>query len=456
MKARVLEKFGPESLNFIRAALLEIYRGNTRSERETVIYQGDGKRRHLISTWSILPGHEHDYSRSLLSSVDITAKVEAEEALQQSQKMEAIGQLTGGIAHDFNNLLMVIQSNAELLEGNDSDEKELIAPIISSAQRGAELTKRLLAFSRKQPLKPAALDLLTLTNSMGDLLRRTLGPNYAIVITGEPDLFPVFADSGQLEGALLNLSINARDAMPSGGTVDIHCRRAKPDELSDIDADRSDYAVLEVRDNGHGMNEDVSARVFEPFFTTKPVGKGSGLGLSMVYGFCRQSGGDAIVESDVGEGTTIKLVLPAAPESAVVEQQSDHQSVQAMSLQLNILLLDDDEVVLMITRRVLETLGHNVSAALTVQEAWDAIQKGTKFDILISDVLLSGAQNGPDFAKDLREDYPDLPIIFLSGYTADHETASNYQFDRSVWMTKPCKRSDIAAAIQGLVHNEQS
>lgn len=448
--ARVTSTLGPESLKFIQKVIVSLFEGRTRETSETVIYQSDGKPRHLITTWYVIPGYENDYSRSLLTSVDITAKVEAEQALKQSQKMEAIGQLTGGIAHDFNNLLMVIHSNAELLESRakTEDDFELIKPIISSAERGAELTQRLLAFSRKQPLKPSSVDLMGLINGMIGLLGRSLGPQYDIAISGDPNLCRIYADPGQVEGAFLNLAINARDAMPDGGRLEIRCRNCTPEELDGLDLIPGNYAVLSVKDNGSGMPADVLSRIFEPFFTTKPVGKGSGLGLSMVYGFCRQSNGDVLVESTLGQGTEFKLILPCANVRSRVQQVVE-QPIKAPK-SLNILLLDDSEVVQIVTAKVLESLGHRVRSAISIAEAWQLIDEDGDIDLIVSDVLLPGTQSGPDFARDYWEKNPDCPIIFLSGYTADHETASDLKEDKSIWLTKPCRKTEFAKAINTL------
>ena len=266
MMAHVLDSFGPESIAFIRRFALAIFNGKTRDRIQTAIYQSSGHRRTLITSWSVLPGHELDFARCLVTSVDISEQVEAEEALRQSQKMEAIGQLTGGIAHDFNNLLAVLQGNAELLALNPAHDRDLIEPIKSAVHRGAELTQRLLAFSRKQALMPKSVDLLALANSMGSLLRRTLGPNIKINIHGRAGLYNVHADPGQIEAALLNLALNARDAMPNGGTLDILCRPALTEELSDRGLEKGEYAVLSVRDNGEGIAAGDMPHIFEPLF----------------------------------------------------------------------------------------------------------------------------------------------------------------------------------------------
>ncbi|MDC0116000.1 ATP-binding protein [Octadecabacter sp.] len=450
LKTRVLESFGPESMRFLRSVAMKMFKRETSDHRQTVIYRDDGQPRHLISTWSVLPGYEGTYGWCLLTSVDITEQVEVEDRLRQSQKMEAIGQLTGGIAHDFNNLLAVMQGNADLLAQDPNHDREFIEPITAAVQRGAELTQRLLAFSRKQSLAPKSVDLLALTNGMGNLLRRTLGPKIEISIRGEEGLCNVHADPGQIEAALLNLALNARDAMPSGGKLSILCRPATIGEVTGRDLEPGNYAVMSVTDTGEGISEDEISHVFEPFFTTKPVGKGSGLGLSMVYGFCRQSKGDVMVKSGPGIGTTLSLFLPlsGANEEELVIKSTP--VIAPKNTGSSILVLEDTSDVLLFLEKTLTRQGYKVLTATTIDDARKIVDAGHDIDVLVSDVLLPGNQNGPDFAIEFREIYVDRPIIFISGYPADLQGAQTDLLEKTLWLAKPFKASELLAAIEEL------
>jgi PAS domain S-box-containing protein len=284
---------------------------------------------------------------------DISLRKETEAQLQQAQKMEAVGQLTGGVAHDFNNLLAVILGNTELLE-NELGDNPLLATIDRAATRGAELTQRLLTFARQQALQPQSIDLMELIPGLHDLFHRTLGEPVKISMDVPEGIWPVTADPGQLENALLNLAINARDAMPEGGTLEISCENVQLHDNDKVAA--GDYVQIAVRDSGSGMPEDVLEHAFEPFYTTKDVGEGSGLGLSMVYGFARQSGGDATIESKPGAGTEVKLLLPRSEVTNMSDEPlrgKDRKRGQGEA----ILVLEDDPDVRSFAVAALEGLG---------------------------------------------------------------------------------------------------
>ena len=444
-----MKEFKDDSLHFLRDAMIAMYKGETRDTREVSITSISGEVRHVIATWCVLPGYEQSFSRSLMTSVDVTEQVEAEKALHHAQKMEALGQLTGGIAHDFNNLLTVLGGNAELLALDSELDNDLVEPIQNAVKRGAELTQRLLAFSRKQTLKPQSINVLALAKEIGTILRRTLPTNIEIQIIADEETVFVCADPGQLEAALLNLAINARDAMPQGGVLELAFKPATPAQLAGLELQPGEYVVCSVTDNGEGMTDKTLNHAFEPFYTTKGVGKGSGLGLSMVYGFARQSNGTAKIKSVQGQGTTISLFLPQvieAPEAAA-SRIPDVDVVKANGLR--ILVLEDDPEVLKYLERVLSQFGHTVLLAPTIGVAWTLIDDGLGVDLLISDVLLPGRQKGSDFVHDLRQRKPDCPVIFISGHPNVDEAVPDD--GNTEWLTKPFSGQDLEDTIQRLL-----
>lgn len=387
---------------------------------------------------------------------EMQAHAETERHLQQAQKMEAIGQLTGGIAHDFNNLLAVIQGNSELLSETDTGNKPMVQAIIRAAERGANLTQRLLAFSRRQPLRPQTIDLAALVADMSDMLQRTLGETIEVETKAAQDQWTAFADPVQVENALLNLAINARDAMPDGGKLIIECANTNIDstaraELPELSA--GDYAVLSVTDTGSGMSDDVLQHVFEPFFTTKEVGQGSGLGLSMVHGFASQSGGDVRIHSKVDSGTMVSLYLPRGSDTEqLLEENTDTE--ERLSGTGTILVVEDDPDVRMLTVMMLENLGYRVFEASQAAEAREVLARETKIDLMLSDVILPGGQSGPDFAKEAVERYPNLKIVYMSGYPA---TASGGPRDLSidrVLLQKPFEIDQLAAVVRDAFDSE--
>jgi len=364
---------------------------------------------------------------------------EAREALAQAQKMEAVGQLTGGVAHDFNNLLQAISSSLELIEQRLSAGRTDIAPFAATARaavdRAATLTRRLLAFARRQPLKPERTDLNMLVVGLWDLLGRSVGEEIRLERRLAEPLWPVHADVNQIESALLNLVINARDAMPDGGSVTVETANAvfaPGDLVNDPGVEPGDYAVLTVRDSGTGMPPDVLARVFEPFFTTKPIGQGTGLGLSQLYGFARQSGGFVRIDSAVGRGTAVHLHLPRddaaaeqaapAPASAAVPAPPTDRAGRG-----TVLVVEDEELVRMLLVEVLEGDGYTVLEAADGATALARLSEaaagregagegaGPPVDLLVTDVGLPGL-NGRQLAEAAKAHYPDLKVLFLTGY----------------------------------------
>lgn len=347
---------------------------------------------------------------------DITERKISEAALRQLQKMDAIGQLTGGIAHDFNNLLAVIVGNLDLLlkhcEGRP-ELRRLVDQALMAADRGATLTQRLLAFSRKQSLQPKSLDLNQLLLSMQDMLQRTLGEWIEVRFAPLDDAWLCHADPGQLENAILNLALNARDAMPNGGTLRLAVRNEPGGRAGEDDRD---YLVLTIADTGVGMSDEVQEHIFEPFYTTKDVGEGSGLGLSMVHGFANQSGGKIEVESELGEGTTIEVFLPKS-EAEVLEHQDAHPKMASENVGQRVLLVEDDTDVLQITCDVLENLGYCVLTAGSGAEALDRLKAQSEIDLILCDVMLAGGPTGIEVAEQAVQIDRNIKVLLMSGYS---------------------------------------
>jgi signal transduction histidine kinase/CheY-like chemotaxis protein len=353
------------------------------------------------------------------------ALVAAEEALRQSQKMEAVGQLTGGLAHDFNNMLTGISGNLELLEarvaqGRISEIDRYIAAAQDAAQRAAALTHRLLAFARRQPLDTKPSDINRIVLGMEDLLRRTLGERVEMQTMLSGDLWPALTDGNQLENAILNLAINARDAMPDGGRLTIETRNTQLDvdyARRHDDAESGEYVVISVSDTGVGMSPDVADRAFDPFFTTKPVGLGTGLGLSMTYGFAKQSRGHLRIYSEEGIGTTIRLYLARAYTD--LDLPSIIETVKAPRGEgETILVVEDDKAVRLLVTGVLEELGYRYLEASGAPQAMAILRSGARIDLLLTDVGLP-IINGRQLAEFARESRPEIKVLFVTGY-ADH------------------------------------
>jgi nitrogen-specific signal transduction histidine kinase/CheY-like chemotaxis protein len=363
------------------------------------------------------------FVRSLAGLVDVTARNRAEAALRQSQKMEAVGQLTGGVAHDFNNLLTVTIGNLEtaardLKEGRLEKLPRLIETARVGAARGATLTQRLLAFSRRQPLQPQPVDLGRLIREMFDIFKRTVGETISIRTELKDDLWPAKIDPHQLETALLNLVINSRDAMPGGGTITIEAANVtlRDEQLATSpDVVPGQYILVSVRDTGRGMPADVLARAFEPFFTTKEIGQGTGLGLSMVYGFIKQSGGNIEIESRAGKGTTIRTYLPRAMEDVSLADAGSHESTGLPGGSEAVLIVEDDDAVREYASDILRSIGYAVVEANDYKSAREALSSHPEIQVLFTDVGLPSA-NGKQLADAARKSHPDLIVLFTTGY----------------------------------------
>jgi PAS domain S-box-containing protein len=382
---------------------------------------------------------------------DITQRKKAEEELErarafslQAQKLEAIGQLTGGIAHDFNNLLMAILGSLELLRKRLPDDSKSIALLENAAQgaqRGTTLTKRMLAFARNYELNKEAIDIPTLVHGMKDLVERSIGPSFNIETRFPLSLNLVEADANQLELALLNLSLNARDAMADGGDIVLAAREENipAGHRSGLEAGR--YIRLSVTDTGEGMDQETLLRATEPFFTTKGVGKGTGLGLSMVHGFAEQSGGRFILHSQKGEGTTAELLLPVAKISTKPIAATPAPPAKALR-PLTILAVDDDALVLMNTVHMLEDLGHTVFEAYSGNEALEILRREDSIDFVVTDQAMP-KMTGSELAKIIKREWPDIPVLLATGY-ADRVRGDDIGLPK---LTKPYMQRELADAI---------
>ncbi len=383
-------------------------------------------------------------------ATDITKQKEAEARIAHVQKMEALGQLTGGVAHDFNNLLAVIHGNTELLADLPGLEAALTDPILHAARRGAELTQRLLAFSRRQALQPRTIDLARLVDRITGMLTRTLGETIEIKTEVAPDLWPALADPGQVESALLNLVLNARDAMPNGGRLVIACGNAvlRQDGLdNDPEAPSGSFVLLSVSDDGAGMPEDVRERAFEPFFTTKGPDRGSGLGLPMVYGFAKQSGGHVTLESHEGRGTTVKLYLPRHQELGGAARVVPLVSLPKGQGEA-ILVVEDDADLRAVAQKMLQGLGYRVQAVADAALARQVLAEGRPLDLLLSDVVLPGGTNGTVLAREALAERPGLKVLFMSGYAAGTRGKEEVVSEIAPLLAKPFQRRDLAQAVR--------
>jgi PAS domain S-box-containing protein len=352
---------------------------------------------------------------------------EAREQLFQAQKMEAIGQLTGGVAHDFNNLLTVIVSGADLAEQYIKDNeklKRLVGTMRHAALRGERLTKQLLAFSRRQPLKPETVDIAQQLNTFIELLSHSIRGDVRIVSDIPGDLPPVQVDVGQLELALLNIGLNARDAMPGGGTLTIRARK----HGGEIREKGSSYVVIDLIDTGTGMSDEVQARAFEPFFTTKDVGRGSGLGLSQAYGFAKQSGGALTLDSAPGNGTKVSLYLPEGVDRNNRLSLDQPVTRPRDTGNATVLLVEDDVGVAELALGLLEEAGYKVKTAGNAAEALKVLRNGEPIDLVFSDIMMPGGMNGAELARIVRGEFPSIFILLATGYSEAAAHAATYEF----------------------------
>ena len=388
---------------------------------ELLLHAHDGATTPTMVSTVAVPGSS--LSGMCLVVTDLTERLrdqarvaEAERLLRQSQKLDAIGQLTGGVAHDFNNLLMVIAGGLSLLErpGDAQRRLRVIAQMRQATERGASLSRKLLAFSRRQPLNPEPVDLHRQIDGMRELLDRTLQGDVEVKTELADDLWPIKVDPAEWELVVLNLCVNARDAMPDGGVITIGARNAPQVRQGEL---AGDFVVVSVCDTGMGMSADVLSHIFEPFFTTKEIGKGTGLGLPQVYGFTQQSGGTVTVASVVGEGTTVTMLLPrtAGSPAEPASRRADNPARNNGGLG-SVLLVEDNDEVAMLVSEMLRELGYRVTRAASAQGALGALADEREIDLVLSDIMMPGTMNGMELAREVRRRRPGAPILLTTGY----------------------------------------
>ncbi|MET4072029.1 PAS domain S-box-containing protein [Bradyrhizobium sp. S3.2.6] len=390
------------------------------------------------------------------SATDLTSQHETEERLRQSQKMDAIGQLTGGVAHDFNNVLTVITGTIEIIQEGLAEKPELaaIAQLIDdAASRGAEITSQLLTFARRQPLEPREIDVNGLVLETAKLLRPILGEHVEIVTRLADDAWLAMADPSQLSSAIVNLAVNARDAMPDGGRLTLETANRELDSTGNGDGDAGSYVMVAVADTGHGIPADIRDRVFEPFFTTKGVGRGTGLGLSMVYGFAKQTGGTVAIESEEGRGTVMRLFLPRSAGEAAARTGPVAAPAPAPGRE-TILVVEDDPLVQGYVVAQLGSLGYRTLTASDGASALALVDQGVSFDLLFTDIIMPGGMNGRELAEAVRLRRPRVRVLYTSGYT-DNTIVHEGHLDPGVaLLQKPYRKTDLSQKIREMLAGE--
>lgn len=450
----------PDDLQATLSAFGGILDGPLTTPYEYRLRHKDGTYRWFAWTAAFEDGLVYANGRHTTAEREQRAALEqAEQQLRQAQKMEAIGQLTGGIAHDFNNLLTGITGSLELMrnrisQGRVGDIDRYMTVAQGAAKRAAALTHRLLAFARRQTLDPKPTNVNRLVLEMEELIRRTIGPQIALEVVGAASAWPALIDPGQLENALLNLCINARDAMPRGGRITVETANKWLDEAAarQHDMPPGQYLSVCVTDTGTGMSPEIVARVFEPFFTTKPIGEGTGLGLSMVHGFARQSGGQVRIYSEVDEGTTVCLYLPRhygqMDDDGVVQRIA---AVKRAGSGETVLIVDDEPSIRMLVTEVVEEMGYTALEAGDSVAGLKVLQSDVRIELLITDIGLPGGMNGRQMAEAGRAKRPDLRVLFITGF-AENSLMNHGQLDRSVQvLTKPFSIETLASRVRELV-----
>jgi PAS domain S-box-containing protein len=448
----------PDDGGLTRREVNRLIQGDLTVKFEGRFRHKDGSYRWL--SWTGVPDRDHIYAvaRDVTAEKAAAERLKAaEEALLQSQKMEAVGQLTGGIAHDFNNLLTGIVGSLDLLQtrlnqGRTDNVARYINAAMTSANRAAALTHRLLAFARRQPLIPESVDVNQLVVSLEDLLRRTIGETIDLEITASDDLWRTMCDPNQLESALLNLAINARDAMPDGGKLTISTANAS---LGKVTADTpalspGDYICIAVSDTGVGMSAQVAARAFDPFFTTKPIGQGTGLGLSMIYGFARQSNGHVTIDSKLGRGTSVRLYLPRYDGGTTAQRVSAVRAAEHASTGETVLVVEDEPVVRAVILEMLGEQGYRTLEAIDGPSGLRILRTRQRIDLLVTDVGLPGI-NGRQLADQARETRPGLKILFITGYAESVAMSDGFLEEGMEMITKPFDLDNLARRIRAMV-----
>jgi signal transduction histidine kinase/CheY-like chemotaxis protein len=385
-------------------------------------------------------------------AAQIAERERVETALRQAQRLEAVGQLTSGVAHDFNNLLMVVLGNIRQMQKREPDpaNQRRLQMMAQAAERGAQLTAQMLAFSRRQKLEPRSVNLNETVQSMRDLLQSTMGGSVQIETRLQQDLWPAMIDPTQIELVILNLAINARDAMEVGGRLAVETANLTlGPPTRDADPPAGDHVMVAVTDTGSGMTPDVLSKVFEPFFTTKEVGKGSGLGLSQVFGLAKQSGGGVRIDSTPGEGTSVRVYLPKASAAPHVDEDNHHEAPAAAPHDTRVLVVDDDSAVREVTASMLAELGYLVLEAGSGGAALEALEQQERIDLMLLDFAMPG-MNGAEVAREVRARRPGTPILFLTGY-ADIEALT--EADEDCILRKPFQEKDLAAKLEAVLRD---
>jgi PAS domain S-box-containing protein len=457
--AEVIARTHPDDLGRLQLAIAQVRERQGDDEIEYRIVRPDGTIRWILSRIHVLLDAAGNREKVIGVGIDVTRQRELEDRLRQAQKMEAVGQLTGGLAHDFNNLLTAISGAMEMMQmrlkqGRIADLPRYIGAAQTASGRAAALTHRLLAFSRRQPLDPKPVDVNRLVADIEDLVRGTVGPGVVVEVIRETALWPTLVDPNQLENALLNLCINARDAMPEGGHLTIRTANISLDARGAHDRELTPghYLSLSVSDTGSGMTPEVIARAFDPFFTTKPMGQGTGLGLSMIYGFARQSGGQVRIESVVGEGTTMCLYLPRHDGPVEDSGQAGRRGeVPRSDRGEAVLVVDDEPAVRMLVTEILDDLGYAAMEAGDGPEALAFLHSNARIDLLITDVGLPGGMNGRQVADAARAARPELPVLFITGFAENAVVGDGPLEPGMELVTKPFSMEALGSRIREMI-----
>jgi PAS domain S-box-containing protein len=446
----------PDDLETTAEVLAALERGEPAHQFFVRLLRADGQA--VSFAWSAVPGAGPTPDIFYTVGRDMTEDLRREEMLRQSQKMEAVGQLTGGLAHDFNNLLAGISGSLELIQarvaqGRTAEVSKFVTAAQGAANRAAALTHRLLAFSRRQTLAPKPTDVMKLVNGMGDLIARTVGPQIELETINAAGLWPSLIDPNQLENAILNLCINARDAMPEGGKITIETANRWMDSRSarERGIEPGQYISVCVSDTGVGMPPEIQSKAFDPFFTTKPLGVGTGLGLSMIYGFAKQSGGSAAIYSEPGKGSMVCVYLPRHLGKLEEPDLQPERGQLPRGEGETVLVIDDEPTVRMLVGEVLSDLGYNAIEAEDGASGLAVLGSGARVDLLITDVGLPGGLNGRQVADAARQARPELKVLFITGF-AENAVLSHGHLERGMHvMTKPFALDALATQIRELM-----
>ena len=440
----------PEDRREVIASFCEAIEGKAdRWRAEYRIERADGSHLLVEDRAAIIRSKDGTAIRVVGAVRDITESRRLEDILRENQSLEALGQLTGGVAHDFNNMLMIIMGNAETLAEDlaSPSDRERLELIHSAARNGAELTSRLLSFARQQPLAPQRIDIAEQMAQAARLIRHALPDQVELTVDVEGQALYAEVDPSQLDNALVNLALNARDAMPRGGSLSLEARPYRVETgLLDSVLEPGDYIRIAMVDTGAGIASEIAPRVFEPFFTTKPIGDGTGLGLSMVYGFAKQSGGHALVESSPGKGTTVSIFLPQAAGGRPVPRSND-ASPRMGRQNATILLVEDDTQVRDYVEWILSAEGYSVLSASDGREALEILEQHTEIRLMCTDVVMPGRMDGMELTREAQRRLPGLKVLVISGYASEASLREALDWSDTAWLPKPFTRRDLAGAL---------